>query len=153
MTSEDMKDLADRKLRQEVLERFVEEITTNKIHREEADRNMEVASARSQSASVRGLWNLAYIVYDKHEETLMITKAIFEVVFAIFDGYSERIAKIEKEMQTIAENTGTDISKVKTDVDQLKETVGPKVNAVIQLFANLQKEEERKKKNGEKMVV
>ena len=153
MTSEDIQDLADKKQRKELLESFVEQIATNKTLREQFKYKLRETSAEHRSPSLKSFWTLAHVVYNDYEDTLAITKTLFEIVFAMYDDYSERITKIEKEIQSIAENTGTNLSKVKTDVDQLKETVGPKINAVIQPFANLQKEEERKKRSGADMLV
>lgn len=152
MTSEDINDLADKKGRQELLDSFIEKIAEIRVRAEEAH-HLRETSSQHQAASIKGLWALAYIAHNDREEMLTVTKTLFEVTFAMFDDYSEKITTIEKEIQAIAEKSGTNLSKMQTDVEQLKETLGPKVNAVIQLLANLQKSEERRKTGEAGMVV
>jgi hypothetical protein len=110
---------------------------------------LETADSRGDSTAMRAFYTSAIISGSQYFETMDLLDGLTAIVYDLNDG----IRKLDKTVQNIAEKTGVDISNVKADVDELKETVGPKINAVIQLLANLQKEEERRKKNGEPMLV
>jgi hypothetical protein len=145
MTSKEIREIADKNLRQKVSDFLVQEIATNKAHREQIKKCMQEDSAHLSSASLNGLWSLAYIVYDNNEDMLTTTQVLFESVFAIFDDYSERMVNIEKKIQTIADNTGVDLSEMKTQVAKIKEAV----EAPIYKYVKTQQENEEKRKKLE----
>ncbi len=122
MTDEDMTDLEDKKGRQEVLDGFTNEIATTRLHVKEAHQLREKSTVY-QAASLKGLWALAYMLHNSHEDMLTVSKTLFEIVFSMYDDYCERIAKIQKEIDAIAENTDTDITKVTAEIHALRETL------------------------------
>ena len=60
---------------------------------------------------------------------------------------------IERNLKTIGEKTGVDISKITKEVDDLKTTILPSVKGMVHLFDNLKEQQERTKENGEDMIV
>jgi hypothetical protein len=64
-----------------------------------------------------------------------------------------KIARIDSALEDLAKKTNTDISGVKGAVNDLEKTVLPSVKKIVQLFDNLKETEDRRKKNGESMIV
>lgn len=113
----------------------------------------QTTDSRNESTAMKAFYASGSITYSLHVETLKLLSALIDSLFDFSDKINAKISNLDKTVQNIAEQTGVDITNVQTDIKELKETVGPNVKAVIQLFANLQKEEEKRKKNGETMIV
>lgn len=155
MIPESIRELSDRKLREEARKYFIQQLAFYEELIKNAANGVK-KGIQYQSESEKKTWYLDYFMRVQHAKTLQIFQGLFEAIFEMYDDYSMKLTQIEKNIQSIGEKAGVDFSKMKTDVEQLKETVGPKVNALIQLLAKLRKEEKkrkRKQKNGEFMLV
>jgi len=139
--------------RTKIKEYFTRQIAFTKDRMNEYESKFQTTDSRNESTAVKAFYASVHITCIQHIETLTILDGIVDSLFVLMDAVGGKMLKLDKTVQNIAEKTGVDISNVQTDVKELKETVGPNVKAVIDLFANLQKEEERRKKNGEKMIV
>jgi hypothetical protein len=69
------------------------------------------------------------------------------------DELNTKISDLNRTVQIIAKKTNVDMSSVKTDVDEIKGILVPWIKRTAKFFASLQEEEERRKKNGEGMIV
>ena len=65
----------------------------------------------------------------------------------------ERVIQLEESVDKIAEKTGVDISTLKTEVVDLKETILPATKRMVDLLDKATTEEKHRKKNGDVMVV
>jgi Mg2+ and Co2+ transporter CorA len=113
----------------------------------------QTTNSRNESTTMKAFYASVHIACSQHVETLKLFDALIDSLFDFTDKIKAKIANLDKTVQNIADQTGVDITNVQKDITELKETVGPNVKAVIQLFANLQKEQDRRKKNGETMIV
>ena len=113
----------------------------------------ETTASRNESTTMKAFYASTHIACSQHVDTLKLLGALVDSLLGFSDKVNAKISDLDKTVQNIAEQTGVKITNAQKDITELKETVGPNVKAVIQLFANLQKEEERRKKNGETMIV
>jgi hypothetical protein len=139
--------------REKVKGYFNGKIASTKERINEYQLKAQTTESRNESPAMKAFYVSTYIASSQYVETLEILGGLIDTLFDLNDDIRAKISKLDKNVQNIAEKTGVDISNVKTEIKDLQETVGPNIKAVIQLFANLQKEEEKRKKNGEGMVV
>ncbi len=132
---------------------LTERIATTKERMNDYDLKIQTADSRNETQTMKVYYASAHIGCIQHYETLKILDVLLDSLLDLSEKTRAKILNLDKTVQNIAEKTGVDISTVQTDIKELKETVGPNVKAVIQLFANLQKEEERRKKSRETMIV
>lgn len=144
---------SEKRGREKIKEIFKGKIARAKERTNEYDLKAQTTESRNESTTMKAYYVSAYLASSQHVETLELLDYFMDTLFDLKDGLRTKIWKLDKSVQNIAEKTGVDISNVKTEIKDLQETIGPNVKAVIQLFANLQKEEERRKKNGVVMVV
>lgn len=147
MTSEteDKETKDNKESREQARKYFIEQIAISKEKQADYDYRSRTADQR-KSPSFRAFYSGMWILYYHHIETLEILQGITDTVFEINDEVHEKTKRLEKDVQSISEKIGI-VPTIKMDVDALKETVGPKISAVIELLA--QKREEAKKNPNE----
>ena len=74
---------------------------------------------------------------------------LFSSVFSLDDELSFQIEKLE----AVIRANGDKAEATTKEVDVLKETIAPKIRAMVDLFDNLKKSDERRQKAGEDMIV
>ncbi len=113
------------------------------------------------NGSLKSRW-----VWGNRRSMLLMFKGTVEMIaldqdnilelYGYVDKLNHAVLSLNDTMQRNQGKTSKELaafSKLDKDVEQLKDITGPKITAVIQFFANLQKETEQRKKNGEGMVV
>jgi len=139
--------------REIVKDYFARKIAFNKEQLYEYELKSKTANDRNESPAMKAFYVSTHISCIQHVETLEILGGLIDTLFDLSSDLRVKISNLDKTIQSIAEKTGVNISNAKKDIQDLQETIGPNIKAVIQLFANLQKEDERRKKNGEVMIV
>lgn len=92
---------------------------------------------------------MAYRMSQRLVEAFQIMDVITENMFSV----NAKIAQIDIALEDLSKKTNTDISNVKVAVGDLEKTILPNLKALVQLFDNLKKAEDQRKKNGEDMIV
>ena len=139
--------------RETVKEYFNRKIASTKEIVNEYKLKSQTVESRNESTAMKAFYASIHISCIQHVETLEILGALVNSLFDFSSDLRARISNLDKTIRNIAEKTGVNISDAKKDIKDLQETIGPNIKAVIQVFANLQKEEERRKKNGDVMIV
>jgi hypothetical protein len=139
--------------REKIKEIFKEKIAYAKEQTNQYYMKGQTTETRNESVAIKAFYVSAQFASSQHVETLELIGFLMDTIIDLNGDLRTKVWNLEKNVQNIADKTGVDISNVKTEIKDLQEAIGPNVKAVIQLFANLQKEEEKRKKNGETMIV
>lgn len=131
---------------------FTERIAVARVRASEHEYLMKNTS-RSTMPSMRNIFAIGVIMEEHYAEIMELLNGVMDAVFSLNDEFEKKSSELEKAIECISEKTGVDLSSLKTDVDAIKETVGPRISAVIQLFADLKKNEEKRKANEGKSIV
>lgn len=98
--------------------------------------------------------NALYYLFFEHQcKNDLFLKSLYDIAFSLDDSIASRLTKIETDIISIGKKTGTDISAIKQDVTDFNQNVLPSVKAIVNLLDELQKENKRREKNGESMIV
>jgi hypothetical protein len=152
MTSEtEDKEVKDNEeAREQARKYFIEQIAISKEKQADYDYRSRTTDQR-KSPSFRAFYSGMWILYHHHIETLEILQGITDALFDINNDVMEKTQRLEKDVQAISEKIGI-VPSIKMDVDALKETVGPKISAVIELLAQ-KREDAKKNPNEGKSIV
>lgn len=117
-----------------------EQINTYK-HRMEEVKGKKIVPTYEALLATGGLLQLQYV------DILEMLGSITDEVIDLEIDFAKKTDNLDKAVQEIGEKTGVDISKLNTEVGSLKETIGPRVGALIQLLSELKEEQDKRKPN------